>query len=127
MTDIGCAVGENGQMAGRFLKAGQFEPGILSRQVTRIRIQSVRVAAFELFEDGVAARGIVNDHKTPRLAEAHGRRQTRRFNEAFQCARRQRLGPKTPNVTAPDKKIMQPGTKIVIEAHVGMIVGLGNN
>jgi hypothetical protein len=117
MPDIGCLVGENGQLARGFLQAGQLEFGISRCQFACIRLKRVSVAGPKLFKYGAPARGVVNDHEPPRLTETNGRPEARHFNEAFQCASGQGLGPKASNVMTPDEKVMQLSTESLVKAH----------
>ena len=49
-------VREHGEMSGRLLNAGELESCVLCGALTRIRLEGVGVAGFEVFDCGVAPR-----------------------------------------------------------------------
>ena len=86
MAHLGRAVGKNRHLAGRLGKAGELELGISGRKIARVRFESNRIGRLERFEHAAPARRIIDDHEAPGLAQAHGRREARGLDQAFQHA-----------------------------------------
>src|SRR3984893_17944865 len=110
------AVGKHRQMTGRLVQAGELELGVKAGAVAALRGERLRVAGCEILPDGGADRSVLDDDKTPWLAQAHGRRETGKLDQRFQRAARQRVAPETPDIAAPDEKLAQARAKRRIEA-----------
>src|SRR6266511_103571 len=112
----GRTIGEHRQVTGRIVQPGKLESGIGGGSFGALRGQGVAVAAFEIFPNGCATAGIVDNHEAPGLTQADRRRQARQMDQALQCAGRQRIAPKASNIPPPHEQVAQPRAEAVVEA-----------
>ena len=117
MSLVGRGVGKHRKLARSLLKAGELEPRIFAGQIVFVRVQSIGVAALEVFKHGLTAFYIIDNDKAPRLTQADRRREARQFYQPLQGSWRQSVRSKPPYITTPGQKLAQPTPKCVIKNH----------
>src|SRR5579862_1253745 len=111
VTLSGGAIGEHGEVARRFVKPGKLELRIKAGARAALRRQRLAVAGRKILPDAGANGFVLDDHKTPWLAQPDRRREARKLDQRFQRAVRQWIGPEPAHVAPPDQKLTQARPK----------------
>ncbi len=112
---FGAGVGEDREVARRVVEPGELEPGVLSGAVRGLRGERGRVAAREIGADRGAAFRRVDQHKAPRLAQAHRWRQASGLDQPLDRARGQGIAAETAHITTPRQQLAEPGAEAFVE------------
>ena len=113
----GHGIGKHRQLGWCLLQSGEFQPRIGRRSRRRLGCQRFGVAGGEDAPHFGAKRFVIDNDKSPRLAQSDRRSETGKLNEGFEGAGRQRLVAETTDVAAPDQKIAQPHSESFIEGY----------
>jgi hypothetical protein len=82
------AIGKNGEVRWRLLQSGEFKLRVKRRSRGRLGRQRLSIAARKNLPDLGAKRLVVDNDKTPRLAQPDRRSEARKLNEVFERTRR---------------------------------------
>src|SRR5215469_13163872 len=107
MAARGRPVAEDGEMMRRLAQALELQGCIAFGEIARVVGARLCVAGAELGHDRGAARGIIDQHEPPRLAQADRRGKAGSGDEARERTLRQRLAAKAPHVAPPGKQRCQ--------------------
>jgi len=109
------AIGEDREVTGRLFQSGELKLRIAAGPLVALRLERGGVASREIPPDRGADRLVVDDDKTPGLAQSHRRGEACRLDEGFKRAARQWIAAEAPDIPAPDQKIAQAAAKSIVE------------